>query len=72
MYTIHRFDIFSEKEISEYNIWNLIMVNSDYYFRNKQIKSNPVTGDLENHKKREIPLTIWRSNRDDRRKTYSQ
>ena len=72
MYIIYRFDIFSEKEISEYNIWNLIMVNSDYYFRNKQIKSNPVTGDLENHKKREIPLTIWRSNRDETRKTYSQ
>ena len=52
MYIIHRFDIFSEKEISEYNISNLIMVNSDYYCRNKQIKSNPVTGDLENHKKR--------------------
>ena len=52
MYIIHRFDIFSEKEISEYNICNLIMVNSDYYYRNTEIKSKPVTGDLENHKKR--------------------
>lgn len=52
MYIIHRFDTFSEKKISEYNICNLIMVNSDYYCRNTEIKSNPVTGDLENHKKR--------------------